>query len=280
MEFFGSFRHRASSATRPAASGTADSFRFRGYRGGVIPMHRALTHFRLGFMNLVTAVFLCVFFSGLWLACLGWMCEFWKRILAIGIRLLPLHAELAVADHRWTPYLRAPIPYPRIESVLPTAETWGLACGVTVLLLAASFFLPKKLIPAVYLLRGVLLVQGSALFYFAVMPARFPHTPDSYMQGLVSSGMGLISIVPLLFALTYYIFDFGLLKKAFLTATTMAHLALFLPLQVLLQALVLQKTILFMPVLYLIFGMPVEVLFIVAFYAWGMSWLFRTTNGE
>jgi hypothetical protein len=32
---------------------------------------------------------------------------------------------------------------------------------------------------------------------------------------------------------------------------TMAHLALFLPLQVLLQALFLQKTVLFMPVLYI-----------------------------
>jgi hypothetical protein len=38
----------------------------------------------------------------------------------------------------------------------------------------------------------------------------------------------------------------------------MTHLALFLPLQVLLQALFLQKTVLFMPVLYIIFGMPIN----------------------
>jgi hypothetical protein len=75
--------------------------------------------------------------------------------------------------------------------------------------------------------------------------------------------------------LTYYIFDFGLLKKAFLTAVTMVHLALFLPLQVLLQALFLQKTVLFMPVLYIIFGMPVNILIIIAFYSWGMTWSFR-----
>jgi hypothetical protein len=41
------------------------------------------------------------------------------------------------------------------------------------------------------------------------------------------------------------------------------------------QALVLQKTVLFMPVLYIVFGMPVDVLLIIAFYSWGMTWSFR-----
>jgi len=131
------------------------------------------------------------------------------------------------------------------------------------------------LIPVMYLLRGILVVPGTALVYFALLPARFPHTPDSYMEGLVTAGIALISTVPLLFGLTYYIFDFGLLKKAFLTAITMTHLALFLPLQILLQALFLQKTILFMPVLYIVFGMPVNILIIIAFYSWGMTWFFR-----
>jgi hypothetical protein len=69
-----------------------------------------------------------------------------------------------------------------------------------------------------------------------------------------------------------------LLKKAFLTAITMIHLALFLPLQVLLQALILQKTVLFMPVLYIIFGMPINILIIIALYSWGMTWFFRPTQ--
>jgi hypothetical protein len=81
--------------------------------------------------------------------------------------------------------------------------------------LCRHLFLPSKLIPVVYLLRGILLVPATALLYFALLPARFPHTPDSYMEGLVTAGIALISTVPLLFGLTYYIFDFGLLKKAF-----------------------------------------------------------------
>jgi len=238
-------------------------------------MHRALAHFRLGPMNLVTAIFLFVFFSSIWLVFLPKVCHFWNRVLAFGIRVLPLRAELGLAEHHLTPLIGFDIPYLRMEPVLPSTQTWWLTCAATLALFAASFLLSGKLIPVMYLLRGILLVPVTALVYFALLPARFPHTPDSYMEGLVSAGIALISTVPLLFGLTYYIFDFGLLKKAFLTAITMTHLALFLPLQVLLQALFLQETVLFMPVLYIVFGMPINILIIIAFYSWGMTWFFR-----
>lgn len=238
-------------------------------------MHRALAHFRLGPMNLIAAIFLFVFFTTIWLVFLPRVCRLWGRLLAVGIRVLPLHAELALAEHHLTPFIRFDIPYLRMEPVLPSAQAWWFTFAATVALLAASFLLSDKFIPVTYLLRGILVVPATALAYFAVLPASFPHTPDSYMQGLITAGIALISIIPLLFGLTYYIFDFGLLKKAFLTAITMAHLALFLPLQILIQALFLQKPVLFMPVLYIVFGMPVNILIIIAFYSWGMTWFFR-----
>lgn len=239
-------------------------------------MHRALIHFRLGPMNVAAAISLFVFFSGLWLVCLPWVCRLWGFILSTGIRMLPLRAELGLAERQLAPYLRVAVPYPRMDPVLPSAGQWLAACAATLSLFAASFLFSQKLLPLKYLLRAILLVQASALLYFALLPARFPHTPDSYLEGLVVSGIGLISTVPLLFALTHYIFDFGLPRKAFLTAITMAHLTLFLPFQVLLQALILQKTVLFMPLLYIIFGMPLDILLIIAFYSWGMTWSFRS----
>jgi hypothetical protein len=276
LDSSGSFKHREKSATRLDVSKPADPVRTRGHRGGVIAMHRALAHFRLGPMNLVIAVFLFVFFTSIWLMFLPAVCRFWNRVLALGIRVLPLHAELALAEHQLTPLMRFDIPYLRMEPVLPSSQAWWLTCAATLALLIATFFLPSKLIPVRYLLRGILLVPATALLYFALLPARFPHTPASYMEGLVTAGIALISTVPLLFGLTYYIFDFGLLKKALLTAIAMTHLALFLPLQVLLQALLLQKTVLFMPVLYIIFGMPINILILIAFYSWGMTWRFRS----
>lgn len=277
MDSSGNFDDRKNSANGVKVPRLATPIPSRGHRGGVIPMHRALAHFRLGPMNLVIAISLFVLFTSIWLALLPKVCRFWNRVMALGISLLPLRADVGLAQHHLTPFLRFDIPFLRMGTVLPSSQTWWLTCAATVALFAATFLLPSKMIPIMYLLRGILLVPATALLYFAFSPARFPHTPDSYMEGLVTAGIALISTVPLLFGLTYYIFDFGLLKKAFLTTITMIHLALFLPLQVLVQALFLQKTVLFMPVLYIMFGMPINILIIIAFYSWGMTWFFRSS---
>ncbi len=272
MDSLKSFERRKPSAGKLHAPRLADLIRFRGHRGGVIPMHRALTRFILGPLDLITSVLLVLLLSLVWLVSLPWACRFWQRVLATGVRVLDPRAELGLAEHRLTSYIRFVIPYPRMEALLPNAQTWWLTAAVILALLAASFLLPKKLTPVTYLLRGVLFIQATALLYFFWAAARFPHTPDSYLEGLMSYGIALISAIPLLFGLTYYIFNFGLAKKALLTAMTMIHLSLFLPLQILLQALILQRSVLFMPVLYIIFGLPVDVLIIIAFYSWGMSW--------
>jgi hypothetical protein len=265
---------RGSVPHNPGQPKLPDLVQFRGHRGGVISMHRALTHFRLGPMNVVASVSLFLLFFSTWIVLLPWLCGIWNRALALGLRILPLNARLDVAEHHFR-FLKLQIPYLRMEPILPDLQTWSVACAITLLLFTGTFFLSNKLVPLIYLARGILLIQATSLIYFAVWPTSFPHTPDSYMEALVSSGIGLISVIPLLFALTYYIFDFGLLRKAFLTAMTMAHLTIFLPFQVLAQAIVLQKTVLFMPVLYIVFGMPVDVLLIIAFYSWGMTWSFR-----
>jgi hypothetical protein len=67
LDSAGSFERREIAPIGLDVSKLADSIRTRGHRGGVIPMHRALAHFRLGPMNLITAIFLFVFFLSLWL---------------------------------------------------------------------------------------------------------------------------------------------------------------------------------------------------------------------
>lgn len=202
----------------------------------------------------------------------------WAKIFALGLRFLPLHADLLLTERLVTRNLRLEIPYLAMAALPPSLMQWAVTCLIAIAVLAFTFFLPSQWIPLVYVLRGVVLVQATALIYFAVFPTSFPHTPESYLGGFAEAGLVLVSLVPLLLALTYYIFDFGLMKKAFLTCAVMTHLMFFIPLQVLLQALILQKTVLFMPLLYIVFGMPVDVLLIIAFYSWGMSWSFRVVG--
>jgi hypothetical protein len=193
-------------------------------------------------------------------------------VLENGMKMLALHTELGLTEHNISPYIRFAIPFPKMEGIAPDAWTWWSTATAICLLYAASHLLPKKLTPVAYLLRAVLLIQATAQMYFLLIPARFPHTPDSYLEGLVTYRIALISAVPVLFGLTYYIFNFGLLKKIALTALTMSYLSLFLPVEILLQALVLNKSVLLMPILYIVFGLPVDILIILAFYSWGMSW--------
>ena len=263
---------RAFSAAAKCAPRYADRSRFRGHRGGVITMHRALTHFVLAPLDLITSFLLVLLLSLVWSVSLPWLCRSWGYVLMVGMKMLALHTELGLTEHYISPYIRFVIPFPKMEGIAPDAWTWWSTATVICLLYAASHLLPKKLTPVTYLLRAVLLIQATAQMYFLLIPARFPHTPDSYMEGLVTYRIALISAVPVLFGLTYYIFNFGLLKKIALTALTMSYLSLFLPVEILLQALVLNKSVLFMPILYIVFGLPVDIFIILAFYSWGMSW--------
>ena len=249
--------------------------RSRGYRGGVIPMHRALIRFTLGPLDLVLSIGLVLGLFASWLLLLPRVCELWRSILVLGIRWLPLRAELGISSHHLTRHIVFAIPYPQVEALLPSADIWWLTAAVTGGLTVGSFFFSKRLLPVTYLLRGVLLVQITSLIYFAWIPARFPHAPSTFLESLASSGLVLIAFVPFLFGLTYYIFNFSLIKKLALAAITMGHLTLFLPLHMLLQALILQESVLFMPVLYIVFGLPVDILIVIAFYSWGMSWQFK-----
>jgi hypothetical protein len=246
--------------------------RFRGHRGGVITMHRALTRFVFEPLDLVTAALLVLLFTFAWVVSLPWLCRMWTYLLERGIGILGLHATLGLADHHVTRYVHFAIPYPRMQGVSPDPWTWWSTATVVCLLYGLSYLLPKKLTPITYLLRAALFIQFTALLYFLLAPARFPHTPDSYMEGLVSYQIALISAVPTLFGLTYSIFNFDLIRKIALPFVTMIHLSLFLPLQILLQAMVLEKSVLFMPILYIVFGLPLDIFIILAFYSWGMSW--------
>ena len=235
-------------------------------------MHRALTRFILRPLDLAFSGLLVSLISAAWFFSLPWLCRMWGYLLGNGMKILALHTTLGLTEHHITPYIRFTIPYPRMEGIAPDAWTWWSTAAVVCLAYAASYSFPNKLTPFAYLLRAVLLIQASALLYFLLAAARFPHTPDSYMEGLVSYQIALISAVPTLFGLTYYIFKFGAIKKIVLTVLTMSHLSIFSPVQILLQAMVLEKSVLFMPVLYIVFGLPVDILIILAFYSWGMGW--------
>ena len=102
--------------------------------------------------------------------------------------------------------------------------------------------------------------------------ARFPHDLPGYTVSMLVFSSILIGLLPVLYAFTFYLLNFSLRQKLFLTVATMAHLVVFVPHQYILHAYLLHGSVLFMPVLYFMFGPFLDILAFIGFYSWGMSW--------
>jgi hypothetical protein len=78
---------------------------------------------------------------------------------------------------------------------------------------------------------------------------------------------------PFLVAFTFHIFDFLLWQKFAMGALLLGHLAVLLPLQAAVHTWVIYRaSLLAMPMMFLIFGVLLDVFVYVALYGWGMSW--------
>jgi hypothetical protein len=90
---------------------------------------------------------------------------------------------------------------------------------------------------------------------------------------MMLAGLFFVGIIPIIYGLIYYIFDETLVKKVWLTLLTMGHLLLVIPLQFFAHAYLIHKfSLMYMPVLFLMFGLMIDVFILIAFYSWGMSW--------
>jgi len=165
-------------------------------------------------------------------------------------------------------------PFYLLEAGPPDAAMLRLVAVLAGAILVATMALPPRFVPLRYFLRFLILLQGISLGYFALAPAgSFPYTLPSYTAGLIGMGQVVLVILPVILAVTYYLFDISWGRKLLLTALLLGHLAVMIPLQATVHAwLIARGSLLFLPPLFLVFGILVHVLVFVAFYGWGMSW--------
>ncbi len=249
-----------------------DRLRRVGHRGGYIPSHRALLVSPRDAAKIVGAVGLAAAFClGLYLARDGvahlWLevMEFWRVALGLSGYSTLVPYELA-GLHFQVPYLHFP-------AGMPDGLLWLIGAVFAALLLVVSLLLPHRMLPVSYLLRIVGFFQATAQVYFAFWMERFPYGGSGYVHGMLVAGLFLLWLAPVVLGLTYYLFDFSLGRKAWLTLLVMGHLVLMLPLQCFLHAWLLNRySLLFMPVLFFIVGLPLNVMVFIAFFGWGFSW--------
>lgn len=262
-------------AADPALPPALEEARFTGWRGGHILQHRAMTREPYTPARLLAGVVLLVVLLEVWLLSLDAIVMAWAQILEFWRQVFGWDGYVVIVDYS----LGVSAPYLAVGSGTPGGATWILGALLTIGLVVASLFLPRRLLPVAYLLRIAAFFQASAQVFFLLWPGRFPYSASGYVHGMLIAGLAFITLTPLLLALTYYVLDFSLGKKLGLTLLVMGHMTLLVPLQYMAHAVILHHTsLLFLPILFFVFGLPLEVLLFVAFYAWGVSWRSRIQN--
>jgi hypothetical protein len=240
-------------------------------KGNVIEMHHALRKITLSNSSMIAIIVLPLFFDMLIWFKLEMIMQFWHAVFHFWISHIGLNGQVF-----YTPVVmfgkQIFVPFPDLPVVLPTVKEVWMNISICLLIMALSLFIPKKFLPLTYLLRAALLVQMSASLYFLISPHSFPYDVGDYISGALTLGIYLCMIIPAALALIYYIFDFAVWKKVIVTAVMLAYFIVLIPFQYMLHALIISSCgLLFMPVLYLFFGLLLETLMFISWYAWAMS---------
>lgn len=250
-----------------------EALRVRGVRGGVIAPHRSMVGVPWTMWRLLTTLVLSLGGFVLVVASLPWLGQFWQLLFERVRDFTGLPAPLGDQQFSLPGNIHFTLPFIAAITPQPHARVLWIAGGVSLAVVAASFLLPDRFTPLRYFLRLLALLQGSSIFYFAVSAESFPYRLTDHVFVLESAGLVVMGLVPLVLGFTLHVFDLALWKKLLLTLAILVHLAVFVPLQVLVHIwLVVHGTAVVMPVLFLVFGLLLDVLVFVAFYGWGLSW--------
>ena len=241
-------------------------------------MHRGMAHFHVGAADWLHAIVLTGGLTFLWIRAIPAVSRLWFAIFRYWVHSLRLEAMVSMVPQHWTKVVQVSLPFVAVQAGTISPLLWNATLLVTVALFAATWWFGENQAPWAYIARALLLIQASALVYFSFAAAHFPHDIPTYTAGMLSFGIILIGMIPLVLAFTYYLFDFALWQKLAVSLLIMGHLTLFFPLQYMLHVYILHFSILFMPLLYFAFGPFLDVLIFVCLYSWAMSWKSRSQS--
>lgn len=253
----------------------------RGVHGGVISPHRSMVGLPWTVWRALTTLGLSLGGLALVLAALPWIGRFWQLLFERVRDFTGISAPLGDQQFFLPGGITFTLPVIAITTPIPDARALWIAAIVSVVVVVLSFALPQRFTPLKYFLRLLALLQGTAILFFAASAEPFPYRLVDHVFVLETAGLVVMGLVPLVLGFTLHVFDLALWKKILLTLGVLTHLAVLVPLKVLVHIwLVLHGTAVVMPVLFLVFGLLLDVLVFVAFYGWALSWRGELERGE
>lgn len=249
-----------------------ETLRDRGCAGGIILPHRALRHSPSPRKRVAGALLLTAVTFLLWYLSLGFVARVWLEVLEFCRAAVGMAGFTSMVAYELGPF-SFEVPYLTFPSGLPTNLLWWIGTALTVVLVAVSLLTPKRYLPAAYFLRVVAFFQATSQVYFALWLHHFPYGGAGYVHGMLIAGLMFVSLVPLVLGFTYHVFDFSLGRKIYLVVIMILHLVVMIPFQYFMHAFVVYHlSLLFMPLMFFIFGLPANVMMFIALFGWGFSW--------
>ena len=248
--------------------------RYHNSQGRVIPIHHAFKTIELNSFSRTSAIILPVLFLSVFWLMLPEILDFWAGVMNCWMQRI----YQGIVNYEQVSILgqNVYVPYPMLEAEMPSKKLVILNLIICFVVFALSLLLPKKWIPLTYLTRTLLLIQGSASVNRLLSPDFFPYTMKIYMLDSLTLCVYMLMVLPLLLGLVYYIFDFPVWRKCLLTILMLVYYLLFIPCQYTLHAyLIHEYSMIMLPVLYIFFGVLLDVLTFVSIYSFGMSWRSR-----
>lgn len=249
-----------------------DGLKDIGHFGGTISQHRALLTLPMHFGDYISSIIMAVVLFFIYLFALEYVYTAWSWILELCTGLFNMDIEqgrfgLEIGIFKiYAPYLK-------LGAAVPTNTEWISGVIIVAVVFIISLFLPERFIPLSYLLRALALLQSISIVYFLFFGNYYPYSLASYHAVMMLSGLIFTGLVPVIYGLIYYIFDETITRKLWLTVLTMTHLLVLVPLQYFAHAYLIHIfSLMYMPVLFLMFGIMIDVFILIAFYSWGMSW--------
>jgi len=245
----------------------------RGYRGGLIPVHRALNHLELrkrdGALGVLFVIALVVGWAVAW----PFVVRAWAAIGRFAFEVLGVPAQVPVITRAFAFGVELTVPRFDVAAALPTTAQWNVGLGVVAVVLLVSIFLPTRSLPLVYLLRLLAAVQVSSQIVFALFAPAFPYDVGGMTETLLLANLFVIGLVPVIMGFAYNPLAYGWSQRLAAALLPMAHLAVTVPLLYVAHAWILHHgSLLWMPLLFWAFGLVLSVFSIVAFYGWAVSW--------
>lgn len=246
-----------------------------GYNGMPIAMHRALAHrpFRManaaaGALIVAAALLLYAAAYPLLLAAWAWALE--QGVQALGLAVKVRHWPVAWStDSQWG--------IDRLVLAGPMPAVSRMALLVLAMVCIAGWVLLKRLrdawTPVAYALRVLMALGLASCVYFWCWPEHFPYRLADHTRDIYAFNVGLQWLVPLVLGLTLFPIVSGPVHRILACLTVQGYFVLTLPIKVLAHAwLALHLGAVALPLLFLAFGPVLDVMLMVALYAWIATW--------